>query len=537
MRKTRGTLALWMGVLAVLTLALVLFDSPYRPVVGPCRSAEEVWAIEDERQKSERPLVTALEMDGRPLVYEEETNTFYCSLGLEQGENWPNIHLTAPEEKGIGLFFTDDYTYDACSEAIQKGRAYQVMAYSEDEYDHFSIVFTGLPLLSLTTQTEITGLDTDAQVTISAFGQEAVRSAAMTHYRGGQSMYSEKPGYKITYSRRAGKHKKAVWETPGLGLVSKLILLPIQDDLLRDRLSWAVYADMVPETEPFGARRTAYTEVFVNGEYKGVYLMMNPYDEAEELDKAGKEHPASDSVYRTNVPMFAESGITVKDPVVPDTLYELYYTRAVKTPFTPLQGYLELIAEEDDAAFLEKASKRLDRKSLLRMELMIQAAGLTDNVFSNLYIWAEWKPDGYVYHFAPWDMDQSWGLKWEYIGPGYDNWLCFYAADRLLQVDASARTALADLWDRYKETVFNPEQIAARVESYTRELEDSGAAARNAARWGAHDTQADGSSIAEYMSVRLEVMDKAMQRLREEDGGKSTFLRYDITEGKGSPIN
>ncbi len=537
MRKTRGTLALWMGILSVMMLGVAIFDSPYRPVVGPCRSIEEVWSIEDEHRRSEKPLVTALEMDGMPLVYEAETNTFYCSLGLEQGESWPEIHLIAPETKAIDLFFTDEYTYDDCREAIQKGRAYQVMAYNEEEYDYFSIIFTGLPLLSLTTQTEITSFDTNAQVTISEFGQETVRSAATARYRGGQSRYSDKPGYKIEYRRRDGRNKKTVWETPGLGLVSEMVLLPIQDDLLRGRLSWAVYADMVPETEPFGARRTAYAEVFVNGEYKGVCLMMNPYDEAEELDKAGKQHPASDSVYRTNVPQFAESGITAEDPIVPDTLYELYYTRMVKTPFAPLQGYLDLIVEEDDAVFREKALKRLDINSLLRMELMIQAAGLTDNVFNNLYIWAEWKPNGYVYHFVPWDMDQSWGLKWEDIGPGYDNWLYFYMADRLLRTDASARTALADMWDSCKETVFNPERIAARIECYTRQLEESGAAARNAERWGTQGTQTDGSRIAEYMAVRFEVMETAIQQLRKEDGGKSRFLWYDITQGKGSPIN
>ncbi len=537
MRRTKGTLALWMGIFAVLTLFVVLFDSPYQPVVGPCRDADEVWAIEDERKQSEKPLVTALEMNGMPLTYEAETNTFYCTLGLEQKETWPDIHLTAPEAKNMGLFFTDDYTGDACNEAIQKGLSYQVMAYNEDEYDHFSVVFTGLPIISLTTEADITGLNTEAQVTISAFDREPVRTAAVTHLRGGQSMHSEKPGYKIIYRRRMGKHKKAVWDTPELGLVDRMILLPIQDDLLRDRLSWAVYADMVPETEAFGARKTAYAEVFVNGEYKGVYLMMNPFEEAQELEKAGKEHPASDSVYRTNVPVFAESGITVEDPVIPDTVYELYYTRDVKTPFAALQGYLDLLAEEDDAAFAEKALKRLDVKSLLRMELMIQATGLTDNVFSNLYIWAEWRPDGYVYHFAPWDMDQSWGMKWEKIGPGYENWQQFYVADRLLRLDETTRQQFAELWNRYRATAFDEKTIEERVEAYTRELEDSGAAVRNAARWGEQDTQMDASGIAEFSAVRFELLDKAMERLTGEDGGESAFLLYEAGGEEGSAIN
>jgi len=113
-------LALGMMLLVGVTAAVVLLASPYAPVVAPCREIEEIWAIEDARQESETPLVTALEMNGMPLGYDAESNTFYCTLGME-GEEWPEIHLTAPGAKGVSLCFVDDYTYDWRQDAVRDG--------------------------------------------------------------------------------------------------------------------------------------------------------------------------------------------------------------------------------------------------------------------------------------------------------------------------------------------------------------------------------------------------------------------------------
>lgn len=89
-----------MLALAVLLTVTVGFFSPYAPPVGPYREIEEQWAIEDERQESVTPLVTRLEMDGMPLAYNAQENAFYCPLGLELSDEWPDLHMTAPNARG-----------------------------------------------------------------------------------------------------------------------------------------------------------------------------------------------------------------------------------------------------------------------------------------------------------------------------------------------------------------------------------------------------------------------------------------------------
>ena len=65
-------LKLLAGILAMTALLVctVALFSPYAPVVGPVPDIEDVWAIEDAREESDAPLVTALEMNGVPLAYD-----------------------------------------------------------------------------------------------------------------------------------------------------------------------------------------------------------------------------------------------------------------------------------------------------------------------------------------------------------------------------------------------------------------------------------------------------------------------------------
>ena len=156
-----------LALLALIALVIV-YASPYAPVVQPVMDIEEIWAIEDTREESETPLVTALELSGMPLARDAEANRFYCTLGLDHAEEWPQMHLTAPGAKGVSIVFVDDYSYDWCSDAIRDGYGYQLMAYTDTAYHYFEIVFTGLPQLSIKTSGELTR--EDSPVTVSAAG-------------------------------------------------------------------------------------------------------------------------------------------------------------------------------------------------------------------------------------------------------------------------------------------------------------------------------------------------------------------------------
>lgn len=511
--KKLKLLAAMLALCGLMVIAVVL-GSEYAPVVGRYREIEELWEIEDEREESVEPLVTALENHEVPLAFDRESNTFYCTLGLENGAEWPELHLTAPgARKGTAICFADDYTYDWCDEAIREGYAYQLMAYTDSEYAYFNLVFTGLPLVMLKAGEEIGTQDVSADVVVSQWGEEAVRGSALAHIRGDGSLYNAKKRYKIKFVRGANRRGSAICSVPGLGDTDELILLAMafDDTLLHDRLSWDMAALAPTQRDAFAARKTQYAEVFVGDAYCGVYLMMEPYDIEEELRKEGTEAVLTDSLYRTFVPTMNKERPYLKTE---DGAYELFYAPNEASAFDGLETYLSLMDMEDEA-FIREAENCLNLDSMLRYLLLVQAMALTDNSSNNMYIWAHRENGRIRYRFELWDMDLSWDFD---PGQECDYWFTIPVHDRALNLDAGgARARLAELWAQMKDNGFTGETVEALAEQYLRELVDSGAYARNILRWNLTGAEAGCFAIVSCAERRFEMLDLVTQALCETD--------------------
>lgn len=516
--KLLAAMALLAGVIA----AVIGLASPYAPVVEPCpEDIEAIWAIEDAREESETPLITALQNHGMPLAYDREANTFYCTLGLEQGGSWPQLRLTAPQAAGVSLVMTDDYSFDWCSDAVREGYAYQLLTYTDTAYFYTQIVFTGLPQIVVETSGKITVEDSPVHVSVSAYGEEPLVMSARMHLRGASTLTADKKGYKIEFTReRNGAQRKISVTVPGFGEADDIALLAgIHDESkLRERLSWAAYNEIAKEGEPFGRREAQYAELFIDGQYMGLYLMLEPVDIQEELTRAGGQSGETDGVYRTAVLSLAHGRETYEHPRRFNTGYELYAAPAAGEPFAPLAAYLALMDTEDDGQFVEDALACIDVDGLLRYVLYVQAAGLTDNFFNNMYIWAHRRADGYVYRFAPWDADLTWGLKPEDIGSEYENWMVFPIADRMLSLNAGGmRQRMQDMWAQMRKGVFSEAWLEGKIAAFTAELVNSGAYARDAARWGLEAYEPDGYEILSYAEMRFALLDEEIARAAGSD--------------------
>ena len=515
-------------LLAAVIFGVVMLCSPYAPVVEPApENIEEIWAIEDSRRESEAPLVTRLENDGVPLAYDAGSNTFYCTLGLENGDAWPELHLTAPDAKGVQVSFVDDYSYDWCIDALRDGYVYQGIAYTDTAFSYFDVIFTGLPQLCIDTKgQEMTTEDSPVHVTMAAYGEAPLSSTGRMHLRGASTLLFEKKSYKLEFTReRDGSAKKIEVSVPGFGWADDLALLPCWHDetKMRDRLNWDMWAQLNEDDEPFGARKTGYVEVFKDGEYFGLYLMVEPVDITEELALAGEKHLETDSVYRTAALNFARDREYYTHAHRANAGYELYYAPAAadtfEKRFAGLMPYVELTKIEDDEAFAARALALFDQDQMLRYALMMQGAAIADNFFNNMYIWAQPEQDGVKYRFAPWDLDIAWGFEKHEIGEEFERWLFFPVLDRMLNLDAGGIRRMAyDMWQELRKSIFSMEYLEGKLEEYTVELGESGALMRDAERWGNYMTYPDGYEFITFADMRWPLLDEAMEMLITTEG-------------------
>ena len=522
----RLKLLLGMAALACAIGLAVKYGSAYRPVVEPVREIEAIWAIEDEREESEEPLVTRLFCNGAEAAYDAESNTFYCTLGLENGEEWPEIKLTTAQNVGGGLTlcFADDYAYDACADAIRDGYAYQIMAYTDEAYSYSDVVFTGLPILSLHTAEGITTEDTPAALNLAFGNGERLETNARAHLRGNASLVRlDKHSYKVEFTRTEDGKKKIPQNVPGLGQTDEVILLAMGFDpnMVRDRLSWSMIERTWPKDEAFAPGGREYVEVFVNDAYQGAYLMMVPFDRRAEIEKAGAGSAQRDSLYRSVI-----AAVDKGRPI--DEGYELFIAPDAENPFAGLQTYLRLDSGEmDGETFCREAAAHIDVPSLMRYTLLVQGMALCDNIFNNMYVWAHETAAGVVYRFIPWDMDLSWEKE---PGAYWDCWMIDALACRVIELDVSgARAELAAQWRRMSEAGFTIDTVREELALYQHELTNSGAFLRDAERWGKEQDEMDVSQIEAVAEYRFELLCRLTQAIGET-GEEFRFADFETDE-------
>ena len=539
----RLKLLMSISALSILMILGVVLGSPYAPVVEPCIDIEEAWEIEDTREESQEPLITSLQWNGMPLAYEMQTNTFYCTLGAGLNEEWPDIHLTSPDTKGIHLAFIDDYTYDWCNDAVWVGNSYQILTYTDELYYYTQIVFTGLPLVIIECEEPIGVLDTPMHVAVSCNGHTPIISTGNVHLRGGSSQGEKKKNLKLEFTRSENGKRNTV-DLPDIGLRSDVLLNPMvfDENLVRDRLCWHLYAQTLGENYEggFDARKSAYIELFINSEYYGVYLMMEPMEEEKELSDTGAMHLLTDSIYRTLPTRFERGRPLLANPKVPTLSFELRYEPADVQQFSAMQTYINLLLEENNDLFAQKAATCMDIESVVRYEILLQAMGLSDNMRNNVYIWARKTADGMRYQFAPWDMDMSWGNAWggtdDKFGVNLDGWYSFEMLDRIIASNAGgAADLLVERWRNWRNTIFNVNYINKIVQQYYLQLQESGALARNSQRWGL-ETYTEGYEFINFAEKRFAAIDGAMDLIENRSEQFPSFLNNTNPETKFAPI-
>ena len=523
-------------LLSLLLAGSVLLFSPVSGRVAPLPEIEAVWDIEDTHVFSEMPLLDTLLWEGAPLPWYAESASFFCPLGLGRGEAWPDLDLKTPEGSDVSVCFADDYLYDACEDAVRDGTPYRLLVWTQEKYCYQNIVFTGLPVLSLHTDADEIGREDVACSAVYSAPGGALQSSARIHRRGASSLLTVNPkhGFRLEFTRTADGRKKAARDLPDFGRADTLVLLPLifDESLIRDRLGWELWNRLSSPEEPFGPRRLTYCELFLNDDYRGIYLAMEPFKISEELSRAGGSHILQDSVYRTAALNFSHDRAYYTHPVRLNAGYELYYSPPGFSEFAALQPYIRLVTEPDDTAFAQAFESCIDMDSVLRYVLFVQAGGMTDNVFNNMYIWADHASGKTVYHFSPWDLDMTWGLKKEDIGEEFENWLYFPVFDRALNLDVcSLRRRFAGLWEDLKSGVLSFESVESVTELCTRELNESGAMMRNAERWQTEIYESGNQEILDFYSRRLLLMDEAVRQFTDT-AGEIPFLSSSEYNGR-----
>lgn len=499
----------------------------------PVAGEKKLESVRATMELTKDNILTDLRFNQVSLVQDVASGTFYLPLDMEQ-EQWEDGELTSGQSE-VTLLFAEDFSRVDKQTAIAQGKAYEFLAVKGNTYRSYYLVFTGLPIISIETEetpdTEVFG------GTVRFWEADSKRDWSYSNIleaniRGNTSRIYPKKGYKLTLKKQDSngnvvEDKRSLF---GLREDDEYILNAMYTDSskIRDALCAHIWGSMGASVEGYqdmylGTRMT-YVEVFFNGEYRGLYALMEPVD-SKQLDLTKEQEKGTvEYSYKSSTPQSIATDVWERMEAWTAEMagFELKgsHSQITKESWQPLFDYLNWRDSQEEEAFIEDAGNLIDPDNMMRMWVYLQAVMGLDNRGKNMYYVAKYEEDGYRMYLAPWDMDLTLGdtlqnptdeYPWD-VGPNpmvYRERINFEPGDRMIELDAAgARSRVYEIWEESRQGVLSSENLQTRIDELSRQVMDSGAMARDEQRWpeGKHDTDYEKFKI--LTCYRMEYLDE-----------------------------
>ena len=440
-----------------------------------------------------------------PNSYQIDYNKKIIVLNID-GEGEVNQEL-------ISLQLDENYSFSPPANGLKETEKYTV----EKDGDVYSLFITKSPILAIQVKDSLTKnpkvlahfryFDADTTFT-STIGMDL---------RGNLSLTYPKKSFNVEfYTDSISKGKKDV-QLKKLLEDDDLILDGLYNEplLLRAYSSQKLWNEIYTPhyaSDEKKARATVdgfYVDLFVNSEYRGIYLVSEKINRPllklkkikgdtvrGELFKAGYYHPGTSfkaaPEFKNSLPTWA--GWEMEYP------YEDYTAH-----YDNLHKAITFVTTSSDAEFAERLPTYFEVDNLIDYFLFINLIRATDNLGKNFYL-AKYKEDT-PYFIVPWDMDGVMGT----IQAGKrilttDDILSNHLFDRM-QKDAGLKSKMNKRWVTLRGSAFANEALEGRISDTYNELVKEKKYERDQLAWGKSHEEEHLTYLLAWLKKRITYLD------------------------------
>ncbi len=467
---------------------------------------------------------------GEELAGDRISATWYLPVDMDRAE-WEAGAFSGFDDT-VKILPLQDYTVLDKQAVVAKGQKIPFLAWKEQETvcTIIHVIFTGLPVVRIETDAD---LDVDtvfagSVVFYEECGKESwtLTSVFQAHERGQTTRAFPKKGYRLN-----------LISVTSAGVINKN---PRRVLGMRDSDSWifyAVYSDGTKVRDKFnielwnqfGALRTPYhahfgthmeyAELIVNGEYRGMYGIIEPID-TRQLELSEQEYLYKRTYGRELLPEAFDMAAPEEYLTVLGMEIKGKDGSGTREDWQCFRRFVEM-CQADDREFLAEAEKLLDMDNIVDIWLYLQMFYGEDNIYKNMFFAFKKEESGYKMYLVPWDVDLTWGniytdneemLYTVYAPERARTYLQWPFADRLLSLNAGdIRKRAADRWEELRKGALSDAGMQRLLEQCIHLVQDSGAFARDAARWPKSSHDGDYDSMRLFMKERMAYMDQLIQ--------------------------
>lgn len=500
-------------MLLLLILSIVLFYSVFGFSLSYL-SEEEI----KETRKEKEDLISFFEINNIDTVYDEESNTYYYSIPDDYEK----------QKYTLKLELDDQYKYKIVNHStniitVNYNKTYKVLIYNDKYYYEANIKLTNLPLISITTDSEIT--DNDTNSTFKYINptnlDKIVKYNNKIHIRGATTKSYKKKSYKINiYNSDYEKEKNVNISNFYYGSGFILDAMYRDNSKIRNILAielWNSISDDFSNVDVY----SEYVELFINNKYIGLYAFTEPINRRKlNLNKSSNNDTSI--IVKANewiIPSIDDDFYNIID----DTYmrYELKYPNdeeLYSISWEKLLTNLSNFYVSKDNQDYEKLKKYVDINNYIDIIIFNSFINNIDNglVKNNYYYMKNLSDKMYI---QPWDLEFSFGLK--YLSSEKDNFvkeLNDYN-DIIFDINHESSDKINSLIvNRYwnlRRSVLNTTYIDNLIDKHKEDL-CKGSGERDTKLWLEYDIDKEIEEVRTWIHNRLEVYDNYIRGLENE---------------------
>jgi len=392
----------------------------------------------------------------------------------------------------------------------------------------YNLGFTLLPVIHIEHKYGeiIEGEDMIAKLTMVSPGEyETFTEFCVMSTRGLTSLIKPKKSFGLQFVHDTYTNVKKNVALLGMNNDDDWILDAAYTDIsmMRNRVSFDVWGDMQTDgikqgiSLLYAAPEGAFTEVFINNSYEGIYCLN------ERLDS---KNIGFNKLPSTFVPYLYKSenwSPATTYSGLPDTTNMLKnwagWEQKLPDPdqlsiWKPLYDFVAFVYQAPESNFVDSIASYVNIEQAIDFYLFINLIQGLDNAGKNLFLAK--KDDGLPFFLIPWDMDATWGRDWEGETLNCDE-ISFNLYKRIIAANPdNFNQKMAARWFQLRKSVFQTSVIMQHFRNYSKQLIESGAEKRERERWD--DSINDLSIEIEYINSWTE------NRLQKLD---NYFLQFD----------
>lgn len=501
----------------------------------------------------------AIFFDGHKAVHDSRTDMWLCSVPHEafEGEWTPVVTfdstMTSVTVDGMALLSGDQMTFDG----ITGGHLYPFRATVDgNQAINGNITFTWLPVLEL--NGEFSNEYAPGTVSLNdPDGDGKSDMLAKLKWRGGITNNGDKHkrNYHIKFVDSIGEKKNRRL----LGMRKdnhwKLDAGQVDPLRIRNRVATDLWLDMsrdpwhkAIDSTVINGSRGRVTEVFLNGQYHGIYGLIEPIDRKQlglvKHDTVANVFHGQQWVsklwartytypyYNNNENMWNQNEVNYPE-----------FEDVHPTDWSTFYNAFEFVRRNDAVDDWDTLADSLDYYyDIPVMEdyfILLVTLQALDNETKNIYYSLYDKASGDKrLTLTPWDLDVSLGAKTlqgltdAMVLPERDiDWVFNLPLVDMFHVSAPHRKQIIDRYWELRQTWLDTDNLVARFQTAVDELENSGAAAREEARWSG-DSDIDGKTldISAEMAYVANWIQRRMVYLDENVFVRPAALLGDVNE-------